>query len=144
MKIPTPNFKFTFTFIGISFMSLALLLFAKGLLKSMAEFQVPDDIIDSPHYQDAITWVYIHMIVLGILVLYLGRFVNAIRHQKIVTITVTIAILFYTYLDIRTSDSSLGNALYKGKSSLGPAMINCIFLLLLVGTITKLFSKKNN
>jgi len=70
--------------------------------------------------------------------------VDAITHQKIVTITVTIAILFYTYLDIRTSDSSLGNALYKGESSLGPAMINCIFLLLLIGTITKLFSKRNN
>ncbi len=144
MKKILPNFKFTFSFIGISFIFLAGSLFTKGLLQSMAEFQVPKAIIQSPHYQDAITWVYIHMIVLGILVFFLGRFVSNLQDQKIVSITLLLAILGYTYLDVRTSDSQLGNALYKGEASLAPAIINCLFIMLLVSTIAKLFTAYRN
>lgn len=39
----------------------------------MAEFEVPAAQLTSPHYQDAIFWVYLHMLVIGAIVGLMGH-----------------------------------------------------------------------
>ncbi|MBI3233931.1 MAG: hypothetical protein HYZ42_07795, partial [Bacteroidetes bacterium] len=97
-----PNFKTTFLIVGITFIMLSLGLFAKGLLVSMAEFKVPQDVLNSPHYIDAITWVYIHMLVIGILILCIGLSAKETSHQKWISLLLFIISSIYTYLDFRT------------------------------------------
>lgn len=137
-----PGFKTTCYLIGLSYIMMSLGLFMKGLLPSMAEFQVPQSTLDSPHYADAILWVYVHMIVIGMLIFMIGYAVKDVNKQKWITFFLLLITLFYTYLDFRSSDSSLGNGLYKGESFIIPALIglftNFLFLLLFV----KLLGKK--
>lgn len=144
MKIPTPNFKITLSTIGIAFMFMAISLFAKGLIPSMAEFKVPQETLSSPHYIDAISWVYIHMTVIGALIFLLGRSVTDLKHQISITLFLIAAIIFYSYLDFRSSDSPLGNGLYKGDASIVPGIINIIVLVFLILLSVNLFRNKNN
>jgi|688.fasta_scaffold455578_2 hypothetical protein len=141
MKKILPNFKSTYIFVGVSFVLLSLGLFVKGLMPSMAEFLVPAPILASPHYYDAILWVYVHMIVIGILILLIGISVADLNKQKWITVILLLITLFYTYLDFRSSDSGLGNGLYKGDSSVAPAIISLVVNLLFLQLAIKLFAK---
>lgn len=144
MKRYTPNFKITLSTIGIAFMFMAISLFAKGLIPSMAEFKVPQETLSSPHYVDAISWVYIHMTVIGALIFLLGQSVTDIKQQKRITIFLIGAIIYYAYLDFKSSDSTLGNGLYKGDASVVPGIINIIVLVFLIMLLVKLFTQKNH
>lgn len=121
---------------------LALSLFAKGLLVSMASYGVPQEILDSPHYVDAITWVYIHMAVIGILILVIGYSVTEASKQKWVALVLTLVLSIYTYLDFVHSDSVFGNALYKGSQSIAPAVISLLLMLAYLRLTVKLFRSK--
>ncbi len=117
------NYKKVLMGIGIMFILLSLSLFVKGLMPSMAEFKVPTEILNSPHYYDAMLWVYVHMIVLGILIFLLGYAVTEPKKQQVITLLLFFITCVYTYLDFRSSDSALGNGLYQGESSVIPAFI---------------------
>lgn len=134
MKKFTLNFKWTLILVGVFFMFSALGFIGKGLMTSMAEFKVPQEILNSPHYYDAMLWVYVHMTVLGLLIILLGISVTELQKQKWISLSLFLVTSFYTYLDVRSSDSALGNSLYKGETSLAPAImalaIAMIFLLL--------------
>ncbi len=118
--------------IGILFIFLSLSLFAKGLMLSMAEFNVPTEVLNSPHYYDAILWVYVHMIVLGILIFLLGYAVTDPKKQQLITLLLFLITSVYTYLDFRSSDSALGNGLYQGESSVVPAFISLLVNMVLL------------
>lgn len=139
-----PNFKTTCLIVGISFILLSLSLFAKGLIESMAEFKLPESVLQSPHYFDAIMWVYVHMIVLGMLIVMLGIAVENPKKQKWIALALFIITVCYTFLDFRTSDSPLGNGLYKGQQSVAPAFISLLVNLLFLLTALKLFLQKQN
>ena len=130
------NYKSTLISTGILFILLSLSLFTKGLMKSMKQFQVPENLLNSPHYYDSILWVYIHMIVIGILIILLGILVSLKSQQKWVSLLLLILTSIYTFLDFRTSDSFIGNSLYKGAESTIPGFIsltiNFAFLLLFI------------
>lgn len=144
MKRYTPNFKITLSTIGIAFMFMTISLFAKGLIPSMAEFKVPQETLSSPHYIDAISWVYIHMTFIGALIFLLGQSVTDIKHQKRITLFLIGAIIYYAYLDFKSSDSAWGNGLYKGDASIVPGIINIIVLVFLILLSVKLFRDKNH
>ncbi len=137
-----PNFKTTYTLIGTTFILLSVSLFAKGLIPSMAAFQVPAVVLQSPHYFDALLWVYVHMTVIGILLVCLGQAVNDQSKQQWITALLCCIMAFYTYLDFRSSDSALGNALYKGESSVAPAFIGLLVSLLLLQLLIRLVWKR--
>lgn len=118
--------------IGILFIFLSLSLFVKGLIPSMAEFKVPTEVLNSPHYYDAILWVYVHMIVLGILIFLLGYAVTDPKKQQAITLLLFFITCAYTYLDFRSSDSALGNGLYQGESSVIPAFISLLVNIVLL------------
>lgn len=148
MKITLPNFKRTFLIAGYTFTLLPLSLFIKGLMKSMAEFKVPELILNSSHYFDAILWVYVHMTVIGLLILTIGYSVNDLNKQKWIATLLFLVTAFYVYLDFRSADWVYGNALYKGESSIIPAIIGLLVNLLFFQLMIRLFTsnefKKKN
>ena len=109
----------------------------------MSEFGIPEETLNSPHYYDAIFWVYLHMIVIGILNVVLALTVKEHHNQKWVSLLLTLIYTLYTYLDFRSSDSALGNSLYKGEGSIGPAIISLIITLLFLQLTIRLFMKRN-
>jgi hypothetical protein len=137
-----PNFKVTLVFLGSLYILMPITLFVKGLMPSMAEFKVPEATLQSPHYADAILWVYVHMMVLGALIAMLGFTVKQANEQRWVCLALLLISILYTYLDFRSSDSVLGNALYKGKQSLVPAYMGLFFNLMLLQLFIKLSLEK--
>ncbi len=137
------NFKPSLVFIGTLYIFLAASLFAKGLMKSMSEFEVPEQVLNSPHYFDAIFWVYVHMIVIGLLIILLGISVTDLNKQKWISSILFLVTSFYTYLDFKTADWSYGNALYKGESSLAPAIIGLLVNLVFMILTVVLFKRKS-
>ncbi|MFN8344217.1 MAG: hypothetical protein U0X91_04400 [Spirosomataceae bacterium] len=105
-------------------------LFLQGLIKSMSLYNVPPEILASPHYYDAIFWVYTHMIVIGLLIGCVGLYAENFQLKKKWSVLLFVAHLFYTYLDFRSSDSFLGNGLYQGPASVFPAIIGSVITLL--------------
>ena len=104
----------------------------RGLMTSMAEFKVPAEILASPHYFDAMLWVYVHMIVIGLIIGCVGYYADAtnLLLQKRLSVLLFVVHLFYTYLDFRSSDSALGNGLYQGTASVFPAIMGLVMTLL--------------
>ncbi len=144
MKTFSFHFKSTLVLIGSLFVFLAVGLFAKGLMRSMSEFDVPEIILNSEHYYDAILWVYVHMIVIGILIILLGISVVDPEKQKWISVFLLLITIFYTYLDFRSADWMYGNSLYKGESSLVPAFISLIVNMLFLNLAVSLFRKRDH
>ena len=96
----------------------------------MAEYQVPQAQLDSPHYYDAIFWVYSHMLILGLLIGAIGWLVKEAKTQIWLSRLIFIVHVYYTILDFKSSDSAVGNALYKGPASIFPAIIALLVTLL--------------
>jgi hypothetical protein len=136
-----PNFRTTFLIVGFTFILVPVMLLTKGLMHSMAEFKVPETILNSPHYFDALLWVYVHMMAIGLLIFAIGYSVSDINKQKWIAILLFLVTAFYTYLDFRSADWILGNALYKGESSIGPAIISSFVNLLFLQLAIRLFIK---
>ena len=139
MKSLLPNFKRTFLIVGYTFLVLPISLFSKGLMVSMAQFEVPDLILKSAHYYDAMLWVYVHMMVIGLLILIIGYSVNDLNKQKWIAALLFIVTGVYFYLDFRSADWAFGNALYKGESSIIPAIIGLFVNLLFFQLTLRLF-----
>jgi uncharacterized protein YqgC (DUF456 family) len=106
---------------------------------SMAQFEVPDLILKSAHYYDAMLWVYVHMMVIGLLILIIGYSVNDLNKQKWIAALLFIVTGVYFYLDFRSADWAFGNALYKGESSIIPAIIGLFVNLLFFQLTLRLF-----
>jgi hypothetical protein len=102
----------------------------RGAEASLAEFEVPHAVLTSPHYDDAIRWVYLHMLVIAAIVALMGLRCEDPRLQRDFSRLMLAASLVYTFLDLRASDSPLGTALYHGPGSLIPVLI-CLLTALL-------------
>jgi hypothetical protein len=86
-------------------------------------------VLSSAYFADCFHLLFVHMITLGVLIGMLGWF-SAEAHQQRSAARVLCALnLHYAYLDLRTSDSPLGSALYHGAASLMPAVIDVLVLL---------------
>ena len=102
----------------------------RGVPASMAEFAVPEETLKSPHYQDAIFWVYLHMVVIGLLTVVVGATATEDRLKRWYARALFAAHIVYTYLDARASDSFLGTGLYRGPGSVVPAIISLLVTIL--------------
>ncbi len=125
-----PGFKTCCLIVCFLYVTMAGSLFIKGLMTSMVDFQVPAQTLNSPHYYDAMLWVYSHMIVLGLLIGVVGWYAKDSQLKKWVARLLLLVHVYYTYLDFRTSDSFLGNSLYKGAGSVIPGLV-CLLVTLL-------------
>ncbi len=80
------------------------------------------------------------MMVIGMLIVVIGYSVNDINKQKWISVLLFLVTTFYTYLDFRSADWNLGNALYKGESSIVPAIISLLVNLLFLQLAIRLFT----
>jgi hypothetical protein len=124
-----PGFKPIATAIGIVYVLLASSMLARGAEAAMRPFGVPEPVLSSPYYADCFHFMFVHMVVLGITTVMLGRFVTHGPWQRMVARVLCVINVHYAYLDFRTSDSVLGNALYRGAETLGPPVIGVVVAL---------------
>jgi len=125
-----PSFRTTCVGVGVTYVLLAGGLLANGIAETMARYEVPAQTLASPHYMDAILWVYSHMIVLGLVIGLVGLLAESARLKLWFARLIFVAQCYYLVLDLRSSDSVLGNGLYEGPQSLGPAIIGFVVTLL--------------
>lgn len=130
----TRRFRRICTVVGGVQMALAASILARGPRESLAPFGVPEQTLSSPHYADAIIWTYTHMLVLGVTIFVMGRALVHARAQRAFARLMLVAHVVYLYLDVRTSDTPLGNGLYEGPASAMPAAI----VLVMVGAFAYL------
>lgn len=127
---PLPGFQASCLTVCVLYLVLAGGLLLRGVEPGMAEFAVPPAVLASPHYRDAIVWVYTHQLVLGLVVGAIGLTVtDPVARRGVARLLCAVHIL-YTWLDLRSSDSALGNGLYKGPGSLIPVFV-CLLVVLL-------------
>jgi hypothetical protein len=127
-----PGYKRILMALGILYVILAGSVLVQGIEKFMAPFGLPDSTLASPHYEDAMTWVYVHMTVLGMILFVVGWASRDLRFQRIFVRAMALAQGVYLFLDLRTSDTPLGNGLYKGPESAIPAIMGFCFFCLFV------------
>lgn len=127
-----PGFRTTCLGIGGIFTLIAAGQLAQGVPASLAGFGVPEPVLASPHYQDAMVWVFTHMLVLGLIIAVIGHFADSARTRQAFARLMIPAIAVFTVMDIRTSDSPLGSGLYAGARSLVPPLIDVVVLLLFI------------
>jgi hypothetical protein len=125
-----PGFKATCLGVGALFVLLAGSELAQGVAASMSGFGIPEAVLASPHYQDAMGFVFVHMLTLGVLVATVGMVLEAPRARRVFARVMALMMLVYTVLDVHTSDSALGNHLYLGARTLVPPVIDGVVLLL--------------
>jgi hypothetical protein len=125
-----PGFRPTCIGIGVTYVVLAAGELLPGVPASMAGFGVPEAVLTSAHYQDAMLWVFTHMLVLGLIIAVVGQFAESARTKRAFARLMLATSMLYTVLDLRTSDSALGNGLYAGARSLVPPIIDIVVVLL--------------
>lgn len=123
-----PGFRASCLSIGGLFVLLAGSILVRGPMVAMADYAVPAQTLASPHYADAMFWVFLHMAIIGLIVATVGWFAEGVRMQRAFARLMLAAQLVYFTLDVRSADWALGNALYKGPGSLGPVVVGAIAL----------------
>jgi hypothetical protein len=126
-QLRLPGFKATCLTISGLYVLLCGSLFAKGLAVSMAEYKIPAVTLASPHYLDSLHWVYTHMLVIGLIIGFVGWYAREAPFKRAFSRLMLAAHVYYTYLDFIHSDSVVGNALYKGPTSIIPAYFALFF-----------------
>ncbi len=101
---------------------------ARGARSSMEQFGVPESVLAAPHFQDFFQFLFVHMMVIGLLIGLLGGLIDEGAKQRLAARALFGVETLYTYLDVRTSDSPLGNGLYQGAGSLMPVLIDLLVL----------------
>jgi len=126
------GFKTVFMTIGILQIVLSGLMFAQGIVPAMSQFGVPDVVLHSPHYYDAMLYVFYHQFVNGCVLLIVGRFATDLSLQTWLTRILSVLYCVYTYFDFRVSDSVFGNGLYQGSASVIPPLFTLFFTVLIL------------
>lgn len=119
-------FRITFLLVGGVEMFFGVLTLIQGPKKVMSQFGIPEVVVNSPHYIDAMTWVVLHMTFLGSTIVVLGLSAKELKLQKRLTLLFLLFHSVYAFLDIRASDNPLGTALYQGNASLLPAVVSSL------------------
>jgi hypothetical protein len=110
--------------IGTLYVVLASTMLAGGV-GQMAQFGVPEATLASPYFADHHHWVFVHMVVVGILIALLGRYVEGEPSQRMVARVLCLIQLHYLYLDLRTS-TLFGNGLYADRAWVVPVMVDVL------------------
>lgn len=119
-----PGFKRACSVVGVTYVLLASSMLARGAETAMRPFGVPDAILRSPHYADYFHFTFVHMVTLGVLIFLLGRYAERGNAQRTIARVLCLVQVHYAWLDLRTSDSALGNHLYRGAGTMIPPMID--------------------
>ena len=130
MTATLPGFRATCLTLSAIFVLLAGSILVRGPMTAMADYGVPGATLASPHYADAMFWVFLHMTVIGLIIGVVGWFADGVRLQRAFAVLMLGAQVVYTTLDARAADWPLGTALYRGGGSLGPVVVGVLSLVL--------------
>lgn len=122
-------FKLGCSVIGITYIVISASVLFQGVTGFMANCGLPESTLESPHYENAIFFHFFDMLVIGILITLAG-FVESLTFQRVFSVAMLVIQSVYLYLDVQTSDTPLGNSLYKGPNSIAPVAIGTVFTLL--------------
>jgi hypothetical protein len=128
-----PRFKPACLIVGTLDVLVGAAILVRGVPTAMAEYGVPEQTLASPHYVDAINWVYVHTVVLGLLIALVGWRARDATLKLWFSRLMVAAYVVYGTLDFTHSDSALGNGLYEGSASVVPAVMAVVMGLLFVG-----------
>lgn len=126
------GFRFTFLTVGILHVLLAGVMFLQGIIPTMAKFGIPEQVLNSPFYHDAMLYVFYHQFVNGAVLTLIGLFATDLRLQVWMVRVLSPLYLIYTYFDFRVSDSIFGNGMYQGPESLVPPLFTLLFTVLIL------------
>jgi hypothetical protein len=118
-----PGFRLFCTVAAVLYVLLGASMKLRGAHEAMRPFGVPKAVLDAPHFDDFFQFLFLHMMVIGLLIGLLGWTVQGARRQRAVARVLCGLQLLYATMDFRTSDSPLGNGLYQGKGSLVPPLM---------------------
>jgi hypothetical protein len=116
--------------IGAAYVLLALSTLLQGAAQVLAPFGVPEQVMAAPHFLDFFHFLFVHMAVLGVLIILLGQLVTTARKQRLVARVLLLVEVHYLYLDLRTS--TWGSGLYAHDKSLVPVFIDLVVALCLL------------
>ena len=102
-----PGFRLTFMLIGGLYIFLSASILARGVAASLEPFGVPAADLNSPYYENAIWWVYTHMLIIGAVMLVIGRFASNADFKMWIARIFLVAHIYYTYLDFEAADWAL-------------------------------------
>lgn len=125
-----PHFRSTCLGVGAVFVLIASGELLQGVSRALDGFGVPPHVLASAHYHDAMVWVFVHMLVKGLIIAVVGHYAQGERLRRAFARVMVVAMAIFAMLDIRTSDSPLGNGLYAGARSLVPPIMGLIILAL--------------
>jgi hypothetical protein len=122
---PVRWFKPILTTVGVLYLLLASSMLVRGA-GLMRDFEVPEVVVTSPVFADFFSFFYQLMAFLGVLTLVFSRVVTERSGQLLVARVFCVANVLITMRDLSTSDSALGNHLYKGQATLMPVVIDVL------------------
>lgn len=96
----------------------------------MAQYQVPPELLAAPHYVDAMSWVFLHMTTIGLIIGAVGWAAKDYQIQRTFSRLLFVVTCVYTALDMHTADWPLGNHMYKGPQSLAPVFVDLLAIVL--------------
>jgi hypothetical protein len=102
-----PGFRASCLTLAGLYVVLAGNILVRGSVLVMADYAVPPGTLASPHYADAMLWVFLHMTVIGLMIGVVGWFAEGVRMQRAFARLMLGALLVYTFLDVRSADWSL-------------------------------------
>jgi hypothetical protein len=125
-----PGYRLLCTVVAMLYVLLGASMKLRGPHEAMGPFGVPKAVLDAPHFVDFFQFLFLHMMVIGLLIGLLGWTVQGARRQRTVARVLCGLEVLYAYMDFRTSDSPLGNGLYQGRGSLVPPLMDVALALL--------------
>jgi hypothetical protein len=122
------GFKAVFMTIGAVYVLLASSMLVRGA-GVMLDFEVPDSLVREPVFEDFFLFFYQLMAAVGLLMLLFGHVTRGRKHQQLVARVFCLLNVLITLRDLYTSDSPLGNHLYRGSATLIPVAFDLVFAL---------------
>lgn len=123
-----PGFKVVLTIIGLLYIAMGASMVVRGV-DALRPFGVPEDVIASPVMADFFLFFYQLMMVVGALMVLFGHVTVGRSRQIVVAAAFTLLDVLAALRDLSTSDSSLGNRLYRGDKTLVFVGISVTFAL---------------
>src|SRR5262245_53856541 len=103
MNSALPGFRASCLTLSGLYVLLAGSILVRGPMVAMADYAVPVETLASPHYADAMRWVFLHMTVIGLIIGVVGWFAEGARMQRAFAVLMLLALMVYTTLDVRTA-----------------------------------------
>lgn len=128
------TFKPVLVTIGVVYVLLASWMLARGA-GVMRDFAVPDSVVAAPAFEDFFLFFYQLMAALGVLTMLFGYVTRERGAQVLVSAAFCLLNVLIGLRDLSTSDSSLGNRLYRGSATLIPVLIDLVLALVFAGLV---------